>query len=80
MTVSKPSRINIVSNYLIGVGMKSEGWRGKSKFPLESWRLQARKATNIARNKSFGMGGMPRRIQPKTISLAKFKCVDEPGK
>ena len=57
--------------------MKLESWRSKGRGDVEPWRLQARKAANIAARKGFSGGGLPRRNAAKPISLPKLKFQEE---
>lgn len=58
--------------------MRSEQWRGKGSDAVPQWRLEARKAANIARNKSYSSGGLPRvkRSSPSAPSMPKLRCLE----
>lgn len=58
--------------------MKTEGWSGKGRSgAVPQWKLEARKAENIARHPNFSMGGSPRKHQKKPVpSMPKLKCLD----
>lgn len=60
--------------------MRSEGWRGKGHQHIANWRIQARRAANVAKNKTYSMGGMPRAKKPAPVSLPRLAFLEPEAK